>query len=63
MTAGEQTNRQPLDHFLLTDDDLPELRTERLVGFSKFIDGGNVIGRQLIGEIGGGFHGWFSCEG
>ena len=36
-------------------DDFSEFGAESLIGFSEFVDGGDVIGRELRGE--GGFHG------
>ncbi|MGC4014199.1 MAG: hypothetical protein QM755_06715 [Luteolibacter sp.] len=58
MAAGEERNGELLDDQLLTDDHLAELLAERLVGFAKFINGGDIVGRKLGGgRIGnGGFH-------
>jgi hypothetical protein len=37
---------------ILADDDFSEFRAEGLVGFSEFIDGGDVIGRELLAGVG-----------
>ena len=42
MPASEKTDREALDDLILADDDFSELCAEVLIGFSKFIDGGDI---------------------
>ena len=53
MPAGKQADGKLLNDLVLADDGFSEFRAKRLIGFSKLINGGNVIGRQLAGEGGG----------
>jgi hypothetical protein len=57
MAAGKEADRELLDDLVLADDGFPDFRPECLVSFSEFIDGGDVIGRELIAEVGMGIHG------
>ena len=61
MSAGEEADRELLDDLLLADDRLAKFRAEGLVGFSEFIDGGDIIGRKRLAEVGQGIHGCEVC--
>ena len=43
VAAGEQADRQPLDHVVLADDDLAQFRRELAVDLAQFVDGIDVI--------------------
>ena len=61
VAAGEKADRELFDDQLLADDGFAEFRAEGLVGFSEFIDGGDVIGRKLMAQVVLGIP-WVQCK-
>jgi hypothetical protein len=56
MPPREQADRQLLDHLVLPDDDLAQLRVEPLVDLPQFVNGRNVVlwEERSLGGVGHG---------
>ncbi len=47
MTAGEEADGEFLYHLFLADDRFPKFGFESGVSFAEFVDGGDVVRREL----------------